>query len=107
MDTTAQDGSAHTTQSVRVCFPHHKIVYKQTRLPALMDLHVGEWTLTDSEAGVIAASRHTIAVNPASVAAILGPDAGLEDARRYLRRALSENSLATLGHAKDYAERRS
>jgi aromatase len=107
MDTTARDGSAHTTQSVRVCFPHHKIVYKQTRLPALMDLHVGQWTLTDSEAGVIAASRHTIAVNPASVAAILGPDAGIEDARRYLRTALSENSLATLGHAKDYAERRS
>jgi aromatase len=107
MDTTAGDGSAHTTVSVRVCFPHHKIVYKQTRLPALMDLHVGQWTLTDSEAGVIAASRHTVAVKPANIAAILGPDAGIEDAQRYLRTALSANSLATLGHAKDYAERRS
>jgi aromatase len=107
MDTTARDGSAHTTTSVRVCFPHHKIVYKQTQLPALMSLHTGQWTLTDSEAGVTAASRHTVAVNPASIAAILGPDAGIEDASRYLRTALTANSLATLGHARDYAERRS
>lgn len=107
MDTSARDGSEHTTTSVRVCFPHHKIVYKQTRLPALMTVHTGQWTLTDAGQGVIAASRHSVAVNPDSITAILGPDAGVGDARTYIRAALSANSLATLGHAKNYAERRS
>jgi aromatase len=43
MDTRAKDGSQHTTESVRVCFPHRKIAYKQTALPALMTLHTGMW----------------------------------------------------------------
>ena len=107
MDTTARDGSAHTTTSVRVCFPPRKIVYKQIRLPALMNLHVGQWTVTDGEAGVTATSSHTVAVNPASIAAILGPDAAVGDAQAYLRAALSTNSLATLACARDYAEQRS
>ncbi|RSS34260.1 cyclase, partial [Streptomyces sp. WAC07061] len=38
MDTRAKDGSVHTTKSYRVTFPHHKIAYKQTTLPALMTL---------------------------------------------------------------------
>lgn len=107
MDTTAGDGSAHTTTSVRVCFPHRKIVYKQTKLPALMSLHVGQWTVADSGSRVVATSRHTVTVNRASIAQVLGRDAEAVDAEAYLRKALSANSLATLGHARDYAERRS
>jgi len=33
MDTLTKDGSSHTTESVRVCFPHRQISYKQTTLP--------------------------------------------------------------------------
>jgi aromatase len=106
MDTSARDGSEHTTTSVRVCFPHYKIVYKQTQLPALMTLHTGQWTLADAGQGVLASSRHTVAINAASIARVLGPDAGVADARAFVRTALSTNSLATLGHARDYAERR-
>ncbi|WP_019635006.1 aromatase/cyclase [Actinomadura atramentaria] len=106
MDTSAKDGSTHTTKSVRVCFPHHTIVYKQITLPALMSLHTGRWTLEQHGDKVTATSQHTVVVNTANIAAVLGPDAGVPEAREFLRSALGTNSLATLGHAKEYAEGR-
>ncbi|WP_434598873.1 aromatase/cyclase [Streptomyces sp. A5-4] len=105
MDTRAKDGSTHTTKSYRVCFPHHKIAYKQVTLPALMLLHTGYWTFEeDNEGGATASSQHTVVLNTANTAKILGPDATVADAREYVQGALSTNSRATLGHAKDYAE---
>lgn len=106
MDTRAKDGSVHTTKSYRVTFPHHKIAYKQTTLPALMTLHTGYWTFTENEAGVAASSQHTVTINTGNIAAVLGPDATVADAKEYVRTALSTNSRATLGHAKDHAEQR-
>lgn len=108
MDTLTKDGSSHTTESVRVCFPHHRIVYKQTTLPALMTLHTGCWTLEEDERGVTTAtSRHTVVINTGNITAVLGADAGVPEARAFLRNALGGNSRATLGHAKEYAEARS
>ncbi|MEU6918096.1 aromatase/cyclase [Streptomyces olindensis] len=107
METLTKDGSAHTTESVRVCFPHHKIVYKQTTLPALMKLHTGYWTFEEGADGVTTAgSQHTVVINAENIAAVLGPEAGVAEAREFIRGALGNNSLATLGHAKDYAEAR-
>lgn len=108
MDTRTKDGSTHTTKSVRVCFPHHRIVYKQVTLPALLSLHTGCWTVAEaSDGGVTVTSEHTVAINEDNIATVLGPDAGLAEARDFIRTALSGNSLATLGHAKDYATGRS
>ncbi|MER5460523.1 aromatase/cyclase [Streptomyces sp. NPDC002668] len=104
MDTRAQDGSTHTTKSYRVTFPHHRIAYKQVTLPALMTLHTGYWTFTENERGVAASSQHTVVLNTGNIARVLGPAASVADAREYVRNALSTNSRATLGHAKDYAE---
>lgn len=106
MDTRTKDGSTHTTKSVRVCFPHNRIVYKQVTLPALMTLHTGYWQLAEEEKGVLATSQHTVVVNMANIASILGDDAGLSQAREFIRNALSGNSRATLGLAKEYAESR-
>ncbi|WP_282700350.1 aromatase/cyclase [Streptomyces sp. CC219B] len=107
MDTLTKDGSSHTTESVRVCFPHQRIVYKQTTLPALMALHTGCWSLVEDDRGVTTAtSQHTVIVNTGNIHAVLGPDAGVPEARTFLRNALGTNSRATLGHAKDYAEAR-
>ncbi|MFD7125339.1 MULTISPECIES: aromatase/cyclase [Streptomyces] len=106
MDTRAKDGSTHTTKSYRVTFPHERIAYKQVTLPALMTLHTGYWTFTEDDAGVAASSQHTVTINTANVARILGADATVEDAKKYVQGALSTNSRATLGHAKDYAEAR-
>ncbi len=106
MDTRAKDGSVHTTKSYRVTFPHRKIAYKQVTLPALMTLHTGYWTFTENGTSVAASSQHTVTINTENIARILGADATLADAREYVQAALSTNSRATLGHAKDYAEAR-
>ncbi|MGD3110234.1 aromatase/cyclase [Streptomyces sp. YGL11-2] len=107
MDTRAKDGSTHTTRSYRVCFPHDKIGYKQVTLPALMNLHTGYWTFRETEDGRVAASsQHTVVLNTENIAKVLGAGATVVDARDYVHSALSTNSLATLGHAKDYAESR-
>nr|AQW35063.1 cyclase [Streptomyces griseoruber] len=106
MDTRATDGSTHTTKSVRVGFAPGRIVYKQQRVPALLTVHTGAWTLTDTPQGLSATSRHTVVINPDNVTAVLGEGATVADARAFVRKALGTNSLATLGHAKRYAEQR-
>ncbi|MFF2997808.1 aromatase/cyclase [Streptomyces sp. NPDC057950] len=106
MDTRAKDGSVHTTKSYRVTFPHHRITYKQVTLPALMTLHTGHWTFTDTDEGVTATSQHTVTLNTDNITTVLGPDATLTDARTYVHTALSTNSRATLTHAKAHAESR-
>jgi aromatase len=107
MDTLAKDGSTHTTESVRVCFPHRKIAYKQTTLPALLDLHTGHWTFEEGADGVTTAtSQHTVVLNPGNIRQVLGPEAGVPEARRFIREALGTNSRATLHHAKQHAEAR-
>lgn len=106
MDTLTKDGSSHTTTSVRVCFPTQRIVYKQIVVPALMTLHTGYWSLVEDAGGTSATSQHTVVINVANIASVLGPDAGLPEAKAFVRNALSTNSRATLGHAKTYAESR-
>lgn len=104
MDTRAKDGSTHTTKSYRVTFPHHRIAYKQVTLPALLTLHTGVWTFEETGEGTVASSQHTVSIDTDNIAAVLGPEATAADARTYVHTALSTNSLATLGHAKAYAE---
>ncbi|WP_019819626.1 aromatase/cyclase [Saccharomonospora saliphila] len=107
MDTKTKDGSIHTTKSVRVCLPHRTIVYKQTKLPALMNLHTGQWFFDARDGGgVVATSRHTVLINEDNIAGVLGADASVADARAFVRNALGTNSLTTLGYAKEYAEAR-
>ncbi|MFI8952447.1 aromatase/cyclase [Streptomyces sp. NPDC053750] len=105
MDTTTADGSTHTTESVRVCFPHAgRIVYKQTVTPALMTAHTGEWSVVPDETGVTVTSQHSVVLREDAVETVLGPGATVSDARRYVREALGRNSLATLELAKRHAE---
>jgi aromatase len=104
MDTRTKDGSVHTTRSVRACLPYRQIVYKQVVLPGLMTLHTGHWLIEETDDGVRVTSRHTVRINEANVTRILGPAAGVAEAKTFVRNALSTNSLATLGHAKEYAE---
>ncbi|MCT9113387.1 aromatase/cyclase [Streptomyces mirabilis] len=106
MDTRAKDGSVHTTKSYRVTFPHQRIAYKQVTLPALMTLHTGHWTFTDTDQGVAATSQHTVTLNTDNIESILGCGATVADAREYVHTALSTNSRATLTHAKAFAENR-
>ena len=106
MDTLAGDGTIHTTKSYRVCFPSHRIAYKQVVLPALLTAHTGCWTFESHDGGVAASSQHTVVLNAESIPRILGVDATVQDSREYVQNALSTNSRATLGYAKDFAESR-
>ncbi|MDT9687561.1 aromatase/cyclase [Streptomyces sp. P9(2023)] len=107
METLTKDGSAHTTESVRVCFPHRKIAYKQTTLPALMNLHTGYWLFEEGADGVTrASSQHTVVLNAENITKVLGSDATVAEARAFIRDALGNNSRATLERAKDYAQAR-
>jgi aromatase len=106
MDTRTKDGSTHTTKSIRVCFPDHSIVYKQIGLPALLTLHTGEWRIVRTDHGVDVTSEHTVAIKPSAIAGILGPDATVADARKFVQTALSTNSGATLNYARQFAEAR-
>lgn len=105
MDTSTKDGSVHTTRSVRVCQPDRSIVYKQIVVPALMTLHTGRWLIEERDgSGVSVTSRHTVRINTARIADVLGPDADMATAQQFVRNALSTNSLTTLRAAKAYAE---
>ncbi|WP_328505182.1 SRPBCC family protein [Streptomyces sp. NBC_00391] len=73
MDTRTADGAAHTTQSVRVCFPDSgRIVYKQTRAPALMHSHTGQWSVVPDASGVTVTSRHTVLLREEAIGPVLG-----------------------------------
>ncbi|MET9497747.1 aromatase/cyclase [Streptomyces sp. NPDC006552] len=105
MDTRTADGNAHTTESVRICFPHAgRIVYKQTATPALMEAHTGEWSVVPDETGVTVVSQHSVLLREEGVERVLGEGADLATARRYVRQALGRNSTATLELAKKHAE---
>ncbi len=99
MDTVTGDGQAHTTQSIRLCFPPGTIVYKQLLPPSLLLGHSGAWDFGEDDAGTVVAGRHSVAINPAAVGAVLGSGCTLADAREYLREALGANSRATLSRA--------
>lgn len=107
MITAAPDGTKHTTCSVRVSSPEqHRIVYKQTVVPALMSAHTGRWRVVPADGGVVVSSQHTVVIDPAAVEAVLGAGATVADARSFAQHALSTNSGITLRHARDHAEAR-
>ncbi|MEU0301571.1 aromatase/cyclase [Streptomyces sp. NPDC006175] len=104
MDTRTPDGSSHTTRSVRICEAPRSIHYKQLLTPALLRVHTGSWLLTEDGRGVTAVAEHTVVLETAAVAGVLGPDAGLREARTFVREALGRNSSATLRQAKAFVE---
>lgn len=106
MDTSTPDGRAHTTRSVRVCFPHELIVYKQTTLPPMLEAHTGHWRFAQTPEGVIVGARHTVTLKKSALSQ-LGPDTTVAAARRYARKVLGTNSMKNLQIAKAYAEERS
>lgn len=106
MDTLTADGASHTTESVRVCLAESgRIVYKQTRTPALMEAHTGCWTVAGDATGTTVTSQHSVVLREEAITAVLGEQADLSSAREYVRRALGRNSTATLNHARQYAQR--
>ncbi|MFF3019903.1 SRPBCC family protein [Streptomyces sp. NPDC057939] len=100
----AGDGTAYTTESVRVCFPAAgRILFKQLRPHALLSAHTGEWSVEPDATGVTVVARHDVLLDEGAVERVLGPDADLARARRYVREELGAESRATLGPAQQHA----
>lgn len=106
MDTRTKDGSTHTTNSVRVCFPADRIVYKQLTPPALMTVHTGGWRFEPAGEGGQVISTHTVVLNPGAIEQVLGAGATVADAATFVREALSANSTTTIRTADEFAGRR-
>ncbi|WP_415947152.1 aromatase/cyclase [Streptomyces sp. KLOTTS4A1] len=105
MDTRGADGAVHTTESVRVCFPHAgRIVHKQTLTAELVAAHTGEWQVVPDTRGVTVVAQHSVVVGDEAIARVLGPGADLALARRHVREALGRHSLAVLDLARRHAE---
>ncbi|MGH3939777.1 MAG: aromatase/cyclase [Pseudonocardiaceae bacterium] len=104
MDTRSEDGSVHTTRSIRVCLPPETIVYKQSRTPALLSAHTGRWSIREDVGGTVITSLHTVVINAVAIPAILGAAATVTQARAFIRGALGRNSVITMRCAKAYAE---
>ncbi|MBO1332631.1 aromatase/cyclase [Streptomyces sp. VRA16 Mangrove soil] len=110
MDTAAADGTAHTTRSVRLCFPSSagspaRIVYKQTTVPRPLLGHSGEWTVTATEDGrTRVTARHSVALDPDDITTYFGTGTNLADARTKVRDALGGNSRRTLAAARAHVE---
>jgi ribosome-associated toxin RatA of RatAB toxin-antitoxin module/3-phenylpropionate/cinnamic acid dioxygenase small subunit len=106
MDTRTPDGAVHTTRSTRLCFAPGRIVYKQHLVPALLRAHTGEWRIERVAGGAVVTSRHSVVLAPDAIAGVLGADASVADAARFVRSALSANSRATMELARRFAETR-
>ncbi|QXJ23402.1 SRPBCC family protein [Actinomadura graeca] len=104
MDTETPDGSTHRTSSTRLLIGD-TLVYKQHLPPKLLIGHAGQWAVRATQGdGAVVTARHMVLVDPESVQDVLGAEATLADARRFVRRALSDNSTKTLELAGAYAE---
>ncbi|WP_406397676.1 aromatase/cyclase [Streptomyces sp. NBC_00879] len=105
MDASGADGAIHTTESVRICFPHAgRIVFKQTAPPALMAAHTGEWSVEPDATGVTVTAQHQVVLNEADIEPVLGEGAGLASARRRVREDLGRAGALMLALAKQHAE---
>ncbi|UXX98182.1 aromatase/cyclase (plasmid) [Streptomyces sp. AD2-2] len=102
--TPAGDG-VHTSESVRICFPHAgRIVHKQTTPAPLLAAHTGEWSLTEDEHGATLTSRQTVVLCEEDIPALLGEGSDLADARRQVHAALTRDCRELLTLAKQHAE---
>jgi len=106
MEAGGADGSVLTTRMVRVCFPYHSIVYKQTQPPDGMSAHVGEWHLYPTAAGVRVTSHNTVMTRPDNAGDVRDQRVSVERTGDMIRQASRENCLAVLLHAKHAAESR-
>jgi aromatase len=106
MDIDNADGSVHTMSLVRVCFPHHSIVYKQTRPSGLMAAHIGEWRLTPTPGGVRVTAHNTVLTRPELAHEMLSQPGAVERTGELILQSLHRYCRAILLRAKNAAETR-
>ncbi|MEV7558415.1 aromatase/cyclase [Streptomyces sp. NPDC089795] len=105
MDTVSDNGTAQTTEAVRVCFPHAlRIVHKQTATPLLLEAHTGEWSVIPDTTGVTAVAQHSVLLREEAIEPVLGRGTSIAEARTHVRELLGAQSRTVLNLAKRHAE---
>ncbi|MDI3409426.1 aromatase/cyclase [Streptomyces cavernicola] len=101
----ADGGTEQDITSVRLCFPHAgRIVHKETKPRKLLAAHCGEWSIVSDENGATVTSQHHVVLREQDVEQVLGPGAGLGDARRHVRAELGDETVRALHLAQEHAE---
>ncbi|MFF5337807.1 aromatase/cyclase [Streptomyces sp. NPDC013181] len=104
MGSLSIDGGAHSTESVRICFPGaQRIVYKQIRTSPLFAAHAGEWSIEPDETGVNLIARHHVLLDEDNIERVLGEGTDAVAAGHYARDALGQAGLSVLRYATRYA----
>lgn len=101
-DVRLPNGSVHTTNLIRLCFPETLIVFKHTRPPAMMRAHTGTFAVTQLAHTVRATATYRVRLRRDA----LPEGATVGEMRATVRQILHKMSLATLGRAKAFAEAR-
>jgi aromatase len=96
MRTRGADSSVHGTQSVRLCFPGERLVYKQMSVPRGLLGHSGAWLLSGTDDGTRVVSVHQAALDPDALDTVFGAGTTLDGARDRAAALLAGNSRRTL-----------
>jgi hypothetical protein len=100
MDTLGQDGHVHSSRSVRVRTPGHRISYKQLEYPATLSGHSGSWEVEETPTRARLIARHRVGVSPEGIAFA----GGLPQALDLVRQMIGANSRRTMTVVKRTAE---
>ncbi|MEV7192556.1 SRPBCC family protein [Streptomyces sp. NPDC093510] len=105
LELAAAEGGTPTVAGIRICFPHAgRIVHKATVPRPLLAAHCGEWSVLPDEYGVSVVCQHHVLLREDTIEQVLGPGAGLAEARRQVRAALTHESRQILRAARRHAE---
>ncbi|MEO3930649.1 SRPBCC family protein [Micromonosporaceae bacterium B7E4] len=96
----------HASALIRVCLPPTAIAYRHFAVPPLASVHTGEWLLRQQGDTTLATSRHTVVFDEQGIAAVLGAEAGLAQAREFARRELAAGGIAVLEAAGRWIEQK-
>jgi aromatase len=101
-DVWLPNGSVHTTNLIRLCFPETHIVFKHTKPPSVMRAHIGTFAVTRLAHTVRVTAAYRVRLRRDAI-----PEGStVDDMRAAVRQVLHDMSLATLGRAKAFAEAR-
>jgi hypothetical protein len=102
--TVVANGAEHTVESVREAEPDRHVRYTQTRPPAFLKTHDGEWHFSVVPEGVRVDLIHRAVVDYDKALAALNVGSAAE-ADRLISSTLKANGSRTLIAIKDYLER--
>ncbi|HEX6970566.1 MAG TPA: SRPBCC family protein [Micromonosporaceae bacterium] len=102
--TMAAGPDTYRSELMRVCLPPDKIGYRYLVVPPLARARTGLWRVCPEAGGARVSLRQTVVFDEPGIEAMLGPGAGLEQARDFARRELGGDAAQILAAVQAYAK---